>query len=1021
MTQPGFPPPKAPHIFMVPALLPIQEGTRPELVPFGQRNLRGENIRPNRVGEENVRYGFAALPNSLIDATTSTAGYKLFADHNTIVRIADGTAQVFDIQSQTWVPMAGRPSEVGVQLVDLPSLGTANVIEDIAIVNGYLCIAWLATISATITSAYVAVINLATKGLVSAPVQIGVVTNSTTPLMVTSVGNSFVAIRANTAAIKAFALDTTSAATITTGWVAIPDLATNYAGSAGIANASVASLGAYAAIAYANNAGAPPNLTVNTFDTSGVLLTQNITGSTTPQAVDIQGSLADTLWVAWDDNGAGKVRLIGLDPSNINNTPLATTADMMNGGTMAAVSVQSSTTAGEGRLYVTANGATLTAYTRGFKTVAGAAATDGALNTIYNTLPVGRAFLSGTRYYIPVAGGEPGNLQQQVVLADWTDDVTYVRPVAVPAPGLSVTTSVATGAGYEHLRGKVIADGSGKFYFGMSVSRTSVANGATLAEFDFNAASRWQSAASGNSLFLTGGVAQYSDGLRIAETGFLIRPPIPTVVLGGAGVTVVTGWRYACVYEEVDSDGNWHVSGLSSVSASTGAFANKTVTVSTRSLTISSRIRAGASVRVAFYRTLDNGGIAPYYRLGTTINDTSLATVSFADTTTDAILAAGAVLYSQPGVLGTAQDRRPPPFFSCITSYNGMLVGASGSDVWYSGQPVTGEGAWFNPIFQVPVPGDGDITALWALDGALYVAKRRDIFVITGDAPSDNGSTGGLGLPSRLAVDLGCINSRSVCVTSLGAFFQSERGIELFTRARTMQWVGKSVENTVNAFPIVTSATVNTDTPGTVLIELAASESSGLVAGAGRTLVYDLIANDWISTDRRTSVASVVDAPSQSACVVYDGTNYRYAWLATDGSVHVENRDTHLDADGSFVVPLIETGWFNGFQHEQRVWRGSILFQRYTAAGLKVEIAYDYGDYDPLDDFVWTELETVSQRQLEFSPKRRGESMKLRITSTAPATPGIGTGLSVFGIQMDLSGKQGPTKGTVRLDPALRR
>ena len=73
-------------------------------------------------------------------------------------------------------------------------------------------------------------------------------------------------------------------------------------------------------------------------------------------------------------------------------------------------------------------------------------------------------------------------------------------------------------------------------------------------------------------------------------------------------------------------------------------------------------------------RTLD-GGAAPYYRVGTLINDTTSATQAFTDNVTDATLAANAKLYEQPGVAGTSQDRRAPPFFSAITNYNGMLVG----------------------------------------------------------------------------------------------------------------------------------------------------------------------------------------------------------------------------------------------------------------------------------------------------------------------------------------------------------
>lgn len=1019
--------PVSPHILKSPAALGIDESTRPELVEFGTKNLRQENVRPVRTGEAVTRFGFEALSNAGVN---SVNGRRIFADRSTIVRIStwtDGTtsSEVFDLNGGQWSALMGRPSECAVRLIDMPSLGTGTHIEDVAYANGYFCVVWSVD-SATLLYSFASVINAVTGAVVSAPIQIGSVTASNAGPCLVVVGTAFIHVRANPAGstIQAHYLDTVNSAAIVNGWTAITDLATNQSGTnTAIAVCSLphATL-ARAALVYVNDSGGASAATVKTFDTTGVLETQTLnTNSVNPTILDIRGNALDTLWVSWDE--ALLVQLCGLPPLAITTTPLATTATIITAATeVNLIAIQPSDTAGQGRLFVNDTSSSLRSAMRGFQTTAGAAATNGSQISAYAAHACGRPFLNSGRYYIPVFVADSANTQKQVVLAEWSDDVTFFRPVANPAPALS-TLNVH---GESHYRCTIIAGpDAGKYYFGLGILRSSVADATALVEFDFTSIQRWQSAAWGNSTYLSGGLLQYLDGRRVAEVGFLVRPPTPTTATSGTGITATTGWRYICVYEEVDADGNWHISGLSDPSASTGAVTNKTVTVTTRPLTVSSRLSSASaqatSVRVAFYRTLD-GGVAPYYRLGTTINNTASATVTYADTTTDATLAAAAKLYAQPGVLGTAQDRRPPPYFQCLVSYNGMLVGASGSDIWYSGQNVAGEGAWFNPVFQVPVPGDGDITALAVMDGALFAFKRAEIYVLAGDPPSDNGASGGLGVPRRLSTDLGT-DSNITCTTAIGIVFKSERGIELLTRKQVVTWIGQGVSKTTDDYPVVTSMTVESSPSGAyLLVELASAVTAGLVTGTGRTLVLDLSSGDWVSIDRRKSVAGASDAPSQSACMVYNGTAWRYAWMSTTGRVHIEDRTTYKDADGSFVTPLIETGWFNAAQNEQRVWRTSVLFERATAAGLSVETAYDLDDYDPSAIVsTWDEDETDGQRQLELDPEPRGESLKFRITTTAPTTLGTGQGLILYGLALNLQPKQGPTKGTVRLDPALRK
>ncbi len=972
----------------------IDEANRDEIVEPGTGWPVLENGRQDHRGGYSTRNGFDALTTGYDGAGDPTVGQKFFADGKAIVRVADNLISSYSTTQSAWEPR-GRVPEVSCRVIGIPSTGSSTYLEDVECVNGIVVTSWL-SISGGNAYAYLAVSDQATGAVIRAPELVGSA-SVFAPMLLTHVGNSVWAVRSDSAGttLEAWALDATGG-NVVLGWVAQSNLATDLAGGY-VLHALPSASSARAALLYQNSSGGASRLTLKTF--GGAAQTQTVdTNSVTPDAFAlgaVLGAAGDTLWVTWNEGTAVKAR--GVNPSTITST-LATKATVMTMTTgVNYLGIAGSTTTGRARLFANDTATVKRGKMCTVITSAGAAA---GMSTIVvpNVKMVRKPFQYAGRFYGAFFGSDDPsttNTQSNFIICDWTDDVTYLRPIANPAPGLA--SAGLTG------QGKFIATATtSKFIVGMGILRSAAATSSALAEIDFADALRWQPCAWGNSTYLSGGIVSGFDGVRCAESGFLLRPPIPTTTNSGTGITAVTGWRYVCVYEEIDADGNWHQSGLSSPSASTGAVANKTVTVTTTPLPISSRISsAGAqstTVRVAFYRTLD-GGTAPYYRLGTTINDTAATTVTFADTVTDATLAAQPKLYSQPGVVGTSQDKRPPPPFQCITSYNGMLVGASGSDVWYSGQSVSGEGVWFNPIFQVPVPGDGDIMALWVMDGTLFAAKRREIYAIAGEAPSDNGSSGGLGTPRRLAVDVGCIDPRSPCVTALGTFFQSDRGIEILTRAQSVDWIGENVQDTATAYPVVTAATVD-PASCTVLIECAATQTAGLVTGAGRTLVYDLSLRTWVSIDRRRSYTSVADKPSQAACLVWTGTSYRYAWMDTTGRVYTESTG-HLEADESMVCKRAISANVKaaGLQGHQHVNAAMLLAKYHTPHDLNVSFAYDYSStYKTPRLYTAAQLLAISavmpnmQLSNTLHDDVRCESVRVQLQDVTPSSGSVGTG-----------------------------
>jgi hypothetical protein len=994
----------------------IDESQRAEVVEPGAGWLVLENGRQTRRGGYSTRYGFSALTATRLDGSEPTVGRKVFADRDTLCRITETSLEAYSPNLLRWQSL-GRVPEAGARLIDAPSLGGPYAyLDDIEVLNGLVVLSWYSFVTGQV---WVAVTDLS-GGLVRAPEVLGNSGRVSSGLLASS-GNYVYLVRYNAAStLDAWYLDTSSASGVNAGWVAFgASLATDMSAAVSFA---LVSMSGRAGLIYVNTSAGTSQVTVKTFRQTGVLETATInTSSTTPTAVAIDGISTGELWCAW--NEGADIKACALH-GGILATTLATTGTIVALGLgLTATNIkiaQNSTTTSKARLWANETPASsrLQARMRGVTISGGAATTDGSPVVVHAAQMCRKPFYRGGRYYSAFFGADDTNSQLTVVVCDWTDDVTYLRPVAAFAPGLA-----SSGV---YSQGKFAASGTSTYLCGINVRRSGVADGAAFAELDFAERSRWQTAYVGNSVYLGGGLTTYSDGSRVAEAAFLYRPNTPTTAVSGTGLTLVTGAKYITTYEEVDADGNWHISGISEPSASTGAVANKTVTVTTTPLTISSRVASTKRVRVGFYRT-DDGALPPYKRLGTSDNDTTSATITFADTGSYADPGYGAKLYEQPGVLGTSLDKRPPPGFSAIVSYNGMLCGAEGANVWWSGQSVSGEGTWFSPVFQVPIPGDGDVIAMASMDGALFAFKRREVYAITGEPPSDNGQAGGLGLPRRLAVDLGCVDARSVCVTALGVFFQSERGIELLTRAQTVEWIGQPVQATTAAYPICTSATVDPES-ATVLLELASTETSGIASGTGRTLVFDLTTKQWVSADRRKSVAGDADTPSQSACVAWMAyaSAWRYCWIEAGGKVQTETRQ-YLHADSTIIAkraisPSVKASGLQGHQHVNST---LLLGEYHTPHDLQMSFAYDYSaTFKTPRTFTAAQLLALNTAGLPMQVEHgmhddaRGEAVRVQLQDVTPSSGSLGTGQG--GTWVGLAFEVVPQAGAHKLPNAAR-
>lgn len=1013
----------------VPAGLAIDESTRPELLDVGQSNVANRNVRGLVTGALDKRLGFATETVARIDGSNRTAGRRMFAHGSGDVPcIIDGTH--IDIVDET-LDVSVRRSlvpEAHYRPVDVPTVGRGAIVADVACVNGYIFTLEKVFRSGPANDFYVSIVDAVTGVVVRGPEFVnGINSNGEGGLATLGTSCMFGVCDSATDHVILSRIDTASAATIASGWSGVASIAVTGGTTGQLAMASLPTQPDKIAIAYDQGAGAS-RVVVQTVNVSGVVASQSLsTSSSQPEidSIDLSEN-GSTLWVSWALGHDAVV--IGLDPASIAGAPLASAV------------VAFTLTDDVERLFVVSRGAGLCAVagwspsdpltTVNIKTTAGAAALDGIAAGIYNASIAGRPFLRGTSLYAWFASdtfGVPGNgpsASDNITLCEWTFATSpaarYLRPVVAPIYRGLVATDIRAA------RCRTPATGSDTYAFAFVAKRTGLSSGTEAVEIDFADRQRWQPVTHHGTTILGGGVTSTFDGSLVVEAGFLCAPTQPSVDVSGSGSQTFTsgGRRYVAIYAAPDAIGNLHVSGVSQPSFSTGNITSKSVVATVYPLSITSRgPQAGvdASVQVFLYATTD-GGEPPYYFVDSASSSPE-ALITIEDALDETTLASNPKLYapSLPGAVGESQDRRSPPGLRNPISYAGMLVGSCGESLFTSGQEVSGEATWFTPIFETPISGGGDITAIAQQDGSLVVFKRNRVYVVAGETPSDNGAAGGLGAPRLVCADLGCIDAASVVTTSVGVFFQSERGLEVLSRSQTVAWIGEPILATVAAYPIITSAVV--DARNTIVrFALSSGVSDGVATGDAREAIYDLSVNAWMSVDDKAA------ASQSAACVSINGAR-RYAWLAADGFLWVERDDADTNAyrDGSAWVTAQYTlpPWKLGLQQEQRIFETELLFENHGSAGLTIEVAEDYGAFGATTaDKVWTLAQLDGQREVSWRPRSHGIASQYRVRDTEGTGLGEldkGQGFSFLGMSSDIAPKQGPTRGTTRLSPDLRR
>jgi hypothetical protein len=1005
----------------------IDESVRDELVDPARAFAVLNNGRQNQKGGYTKRPGVATLTTNTLDSVIDDDDEGLYCfDHKGTPCMVSAKRRLWSYSPEAGCWLGGhRLPAANFELIDAPNIsvassGTSASVVDIAAVGNYVVTAYSASPGSGGNAIYAAVQDL-TGAVVAAPAFLAQGTVTETTVALASYGGQYVIafiVDSNSANVLTYYIDLGSRLGISNGWLSGPTAATDKS-TTGLASIAVSteSLTNRVAFVYVNNSGGTSRVTVKTLSTSAVLETATVnTSSTTPDVVAVAGSIADTLWVAWNESTVVKIK--GLDADSLAST-LATTGSLISStaGGVVSIGVVATTTAA--CVLLVNDGSLDRFFARGVITSAGAATGAGSQLTWYNAVTRSRPFFYDGRIYAffsPDNIEEGENAQRMMILGDITDGTPSIRPVANVEPRLAT----APPQGRCHW----VSPSAGVYISAIGVTSSAVTAATRLVRIDFTP-TRSRPVTFNGSTYIEGGTLFQFDGTRAAEAGFLYSPNKPELdVTTGSSLTFTTGVRYVAVYEENEGDGNWAISAVSSPSASSGAITTQDVVVTVRPYTITSRVLDATNdvrVRIALYRTTD-GGEPPYYRVATIYMDPSNRISAFTDTVPDATLTSRQLLYGNgnlPETNGSSLHKHAPPGLRYLTAYNGMLVGACGQNLWSSAQAVDGESIWFHDDLTQLV--DDTVTAMDSQDGTLYAFSRATIFATAGEPANDNFTTGGLGIPRRLGVPVGA-SGPETCATSAGIFFRSTRGPEVLQRGgQNVDFVGTRVQETGASYPI-TSSIVLDQSASLVRMTRAESESGGLVSGNGRDLIYDLTLGTWVSIDIKLDSNGV---PAQHAAVLYVTDAWRYCWLRSNATLYYErsanDASAHLDVS-TWVTQRAVTGWIKtaGLQGEQFIDRVLLLAKRVTGHDVTISLAFDYSDsFTESQTFTATTIASLAREWLDRGlVQTTSQAVKVKIEDATPSSGTVGTGKGGTWVALTFAGQ--PHRAPKRTSSAQR-
>ncbi len=299
------------------------------------------------------------------------------------------------------------------------------------------------------------------------------------------------------------------------------------------------------------------------------------------------------------------------------------------------------------------------------------------------------------------------------------------------------------------------------------------------------------------------------------------------------------------------------------------------------------------------------------------------------------------------------------------------------------------------------------------MDGSIVLFSRERIYVLSGtEGPNDLGTGNDIGTPTKLAVDLGCIDQRSVILTPGGLMFQSSAGIYLLSRGMEVSYIGQPIEDILALYPTITSAVVH---PTNSCVYFTAHGST-----YGARLVFDYRKAEWSWDELGTTVAAQ-GRKMAGECVVNGyllsaSTTgiFVYEAMPTDAQAYL---DEYVDASPTWITKTVELADVKvaGVLGFQRAWTVGLKARWCTGHDLVLSIANDnstlFHQTKTFSAAITLAAAASELLQLRLS-RQLCRTVRLRVSDATPTSGSIGSGRgAVFiGAAFDCGVESGPAR-----------
>lgn len=362
----------------------------------------------------------------------------------------------------------------------------------------------------------------------------------------------------------------------------------------------------------------------------------------------------------------------------------------------------------------------------------------------------------------------------------------------------------------------------------------------------------------------------------------------------------------------------------SGTSTITPASNQNSVTVNIPTLRVT--YKTANPVKVVLYRW--SAAQQTYYQVTSLaaplLNDTTIDSVTYLDTSADSAILGNSILYTTGGVI----ENIGPPSVKNITLFQSRLFYINAEDqnsLGFSKVVIERTPVETSDLFTIYVApttsaqgSTGVMRCLAALDDKLIVFKDSAIYYINGQGPDNTGAQGQFSDPVFVTSTVGCDNQQSIVFIPQGLMFQSQKGIWLLNRDLSTTYIGAPVEDLTRG-AVVQSA-----------VNIPETNQVRFTLDTGITLMYDYYYGQW---------GTFINVPAVSS-TLYQGV---HAYINSFGQVYQETPGTYLDGSKP-VLMSFTTSWLNlaGLQGYERAYYFYLLGVYLSPHKLAIQIAYDY-------------------------------------------------------------------------------